>query len=189
MGGHDVLVHAAGGRLVAVVGLGDVIVVDTPDALLVVAQGRRPGRQEGRGRARGAGAARPAVAAATARRPRVAAARGDPVDVEVALDQCARRREQGAQPLHRGVGRRRSASVAAIRAASASAVSGSTMRIAPGGERVVLPELRQPGGHDRAARGDPRGHRAGRGHLAERAERHVRGGQDAWSAQRRARSP
>lgn len=38
VGGHDVLVHAAGGRLVAVVGLGDVIVVDTPDALLVVAK-------------------------------------------------------------------------------------------------------------------------------------------------------
>lgn len=38
VGGHDVLVHAAGGRLVAVVGLGDVIVVDTPDALLVVAR-------------------------------------------------------------------------------------------------------------------------------------------------------
>ncbi|MFN8619443.1 MAG: sugar phosphate nucleotidyltransferase [Chloroflexota bacterium] len=38
IGGHDVLVQAAGGRLVAVVGLGDVIVVDTPDALLVVAK-------------------------------------------------------------------------------------------------------------------------------------------------------
>ncbi len=38
VGGHDVLVHAAGGRLVVVVGLGDVIVVDTPDALLVVAK-------------------------------------------------------------------------------------------------------------------------------------------------------
>lgn len=38
VGGHDVLVHAVGGRLVAVVGLGDVIVVDTPDALLVVAK-------------------------------------------------------------------------------------------------------------------------------------------------------
>lgn len=35
--GHDVLVHAAGGRLVAVVGLEGVIVVDTPDALLVAA--------------------------------------------------------------------------------------------------------------------------------------------------------
>jgi mannose-1-phosphate guanylyltransferase len=32
---RNVLVHAAGGRLVAVVGLEDVIVVDTPDALLV----------------------------------------------------------------------------------------------------------------------------------------------------------
>ena len=49
----------------------------------------------------------------------------------------------------------------------------------PRGDRVVLPELRQPGGHDRPARGDPRGHRAGRRHLAERAERHVRGRQDA----------
>jgi mannose-1-phosphate guanylyltransferase len=38
IGGHDVLVHASGGRLVAVVGLGEVIVVDTPDALLVVAK-------------------------------------------------------------------------------------------------------------------------------------------------------
>jgi mannose-1-phosphate guanylyltransferase len=33
--GRDVLVHAAGGRTVAVVGLDDVIIVDTPDALLV----------------------------------------------------------------------------------------------------------------------------------------------------------
>lgn len=33
--GQDVLVHAAGGRLVAVVGLEGVVVVDTPDALLV----------------------------------------------------------------------------------------------------------------------------------------------------------
>lgn len=33
--GRDVLVHASGGRVVAVVGLDDVIVVDTPDALLV----------------------------------------------------------------------------------------------------------------------------------------------------------
>ena len=32
---RNVLVHAAGGRLVAVVGLDDVVVVDTPDALLV----------------------------------------------------------------------------------------------------------------------------------------------------------
>ncbi|CAN5473490.1 mannose-1-phosphate guanylyltransferase [soil metagenome] len=32
---RDVLVHASGGRLVAVVGLADVIVVDTPEALLV----------------------------------------------------------------------------------------------------------------------------------------------------------
>ncbi len=35
VGGRDVFVHAAGGRTVALVGLGDVIVVDTPDALLV----------------------------------------------------------------------------------------------------------------------------------------------------------
>lgn len=34
-GARDALVHAAGGRLVAVVGLRDVVVVDTPDALLV----------------------------------------------------------------------------------------------------------------------------------------------------------
>ncbi len=33
--GQDVLVHASGGRLVAVVGLDGVVVVDTPDALLV----------------------------------------------------------------------------------------------------------------------------------------------------------
>jgi mannose-1-phosphate guanylyltransferase len=33
--GRNVLVHAAGGRLVAIVGLDDVVVVDTPDALLV----------------------------------------------------------------------------------------------------------------------------------------------------------
>jgi mannose-1-phosphate guanylyltransferase len=33
--GRDVFVHAAGGRLVAVVGLDDVVIVDTPDALLV----------------------------------------------------------------------------------------------------------------------------------------------------------
>jgi mannose-1-phosphate guanylyltransferase len=33
--GRDVLVHAAGGRIVAVVGLDDVVIVDTPDALLV----------------------------------------------------------------------------------------------------------------------------------------------------------
>ena len=33
--GRGMLVHAAGGRTVAVVGLTDVIVVDTPDALLV----------------------------------------------------------------------------------------------------------------------------------------------------------
>ncbi len=38
VGGRDVLVHAAGGRLVAVVGLEGAIVVDTPDALLVVAR-------------------------------------------------------------------------------------------------------------------------------------------------------
>jgi mannose-1-phosphate guanylyltransferase len=37
VGGRDVLVHAAGGRLVAIVGLEGVIVVDTPDALLVAA--------------------------------------------------------------------------------------------------------------------------------------------------------
>lgn len=36
VGGRDLLVHAAGGRLVAVVGLEGAIVVDTPDALLVV---------------------------------------------------------------------------------------------------------------------------------------------------------
>jgi mannose-1-phosphate guanylyltransferase len=33
--GRNVLVHAAGGRTVAVVGLDDVIIIDTPDALLV----------------------------------------------------------------------------------------------------------------------------------------------------------
>jgi mannose-1-phosphate guanylyltransferase len=33
--GRDVLIHAAGGRTVAVVGLDDVIIIDTPDALLV----------------------------------------------------------------------------------------------------------------------------------------------------------
>ncbi|HVQ77337.1 MAG TPA: mannose-1-phosphate guanylyltransferase, partial [Candidatus Binatia bacterium] len=32
---RDLLVHASGGRLVAVVGLSEVIVVDTPEALLV----------------------------------------------------------------------------------------------------------------------------------------------------------
>ncbi|MCY7417709.1 MAG: mannose-1-phosphate guanylyltransferase, partial [Chloroflexi bacterium] len=37
VGSHRVLIHAAGGRMVAVVGLRDVIVVDTPDALLVCA--------------------------------------------------------------------------------------------------------------------------------------------------------
>jgi mannose-1-phosphate guanylyltransferase len=37
VGAERVLVHAAGGRLVAVVGLHDIIVVDTPDALLVCA--------------------------------------------------------------------------------------------------------------------------------------------------------
>lgn len=37
VGSDRVLIHAAGGRLVAVVGLRDVIVVDTPDALLVCA--------------------------------------------------------------------------------------------------------------------------------------------------------
>ncbi len=37
--GRDVLVHAAAGRTVAIVGLQDVIVVDTPDALLVSAAG------------------------------------------------------------------------------------------------------------------------------------------------------
>ena len=35
VGSHDILVQAAGGRLVAVVGLQGVVVVDTPDALLV----------------------------------------------------------------------------------------------------------------------------------------------------------
>ena len=34
--GQDVLVHAAGGRTVATVGLEGVIVVDTPEALLVI---------------------------------------------------------------------------------------------------------------------------------------------------------
>jgi mannose-1-phosphate guanylyltransferase len=33
--GRNVLIHATGGRLVAVVGLDDVIIIDTPDALLV----------------------------------------------------------------------------------------------------------------------------------------------------------
>jgi len=33
-----VLVHAAGGRLVATVGLRDLIVVDTPDAVLICAR-------------------------------------------------------------------------------------------------------------------------------------------------------
>jgi mannose-1-phosphate guanylyltransferase len=37
-GSHDVLVHAAGGRLVATVGLRDLIVVDTPDAVLICAR-------------------------------------------------------------------------------------------------------------------------------------------------------
>jgi mannose-1-phosphate guanylyltransferase len=37
VGSDRVLIHAAGGRMVAVVGLRDVIVVDTPDALLVCA--------------------------------------------------------------------------------------------------------------------------------------------------------
>ncbi len=37
VGGKDVLVHAAGGRTVATVGLEDVIVVDTPEAVLVIA--------------------------------------------------------------------------------------------------------------------------------------------------------
>jgi len=36
VGGRDVLVHAAGGRTVAVVGLKDIVVVDTPDAVLVI---------------------------------------------------------------------------------------------------------------------------------------------------------
>jgi mannose-1-phosphate guanylyltransferase len=36
VGGRGALVHAAGGRTVATVGLEDVIVVDTPDALLVI---------------------------------------------------------------------------------------------------------------------------------------------------------
>jgi mannose-1-phosphate guanylyltransferase len=35
VGGKNVLVHAAGGRLVAIVGLENIVVVDTPDALLV----------------------------------------------------------------------------------------------------------------------------------------------------------
>lgn len=35
VGGRNVLVHAAGGRTVAIVGLDDVIIIDTPDALLV----------------------------------------------------------------------------------------------------------------------------------------------------------
>jgi mannose-1-phosphate guanylyltransferase len=38
VGSHDVLVHAAGGRLVATVGLRDLIVVDTPDAVLICAR-------------------------------------------------------------------------------------------------------------------------------------------------------
>ena len=37
VGADRVLIHAAGGRLVAVVGLHDAIVVDTPDALLICA--------------------------------------------------------------------------------------------------------------------------------------------------------
>ncbi len=37
-GSREILVHAAGGRLVATVGLRDVIVVDTPDAILVCAK-------------------------------------------------------------------------------------------------------------------------------------------------------
>ncbi len=37
-GSRDVLVHAAGGRLVATVGLRDLIVVDTPDAVLICAR-------------------------------------------------------------------------------------------------------------------------------------------------------
>jgi mannose-1-phosphate guanylyltransferase len=37
-GSHDVLVHAAGGRLVATVGLRDLIIVDTPDAVLICAR-------------------------------------------------------------------------------------------------------------------------------------------------------
>lgn len=37
-GSHDILVSAQGGRLVATVGLTDVIVVDTPDAVLVVSR-------------------------------------------------------------------------------------------------------------------------------------------------------
>ena len=35
IGGRNVLVHAAGGRLIALVGLENVVVIDTPDALLV----------------------------------------------------------------------------------------------------------------------------------------------------------
>jgi mannose-1-phosphate guanylyltransferase len=37
VGAHRILVHATGGRIVAVVGLEDVIVVDTPDAVLILA--------------------------------------------------------------------------------------------------------------------------------------------------------
>lgn len=37
---HGILVHAAGGRLVVTLGLEDVVVIDTPDALLVCARGR-----------------------------------------------------------------------------------------------------------------------------------------------------
>lgn len=38
VGSRDVLVHAAGGRLVATVGLSDLIIVDTPDAVLICAR-------------------------------------------------------------------------------------------------------------------------------------------------------
>ena len=49
----------AGGRRVAVVGLDDVVVVDTPDALLVTTRSAGPGRQGRRRRAQGRGSRRP----------------------------------------------------------------------------------------------------------------------------------
>ncbi len=61
---RDVLVHAASGRAVAIVGLEDVIVIDTPDALLISSSAVGPGGQAGRRRAAGRGPRGPPVARA-----------------------------------------------------------------------------------------------------------------------------
>ena len=69
VGADRVLVHAAGGRVVAIVGIRDAIVVDTPDALLVCAADAAQDVKQVVERLAAAGTPRPPLDAARSRGP------------------------------------------------------------------------------------------------------------------------